>query len=83
MNMNYIKNHKCNGCKHKGEHQEMGFRSFGVCTKELNLIDSEKSYNAEKCPYNNAEEWFNGFLEILAKHTETHPNNIITSTKKV
>lgn len=43
--------HKCDGCKYKGEHQETMFRPFGVCTKELNLIDAEKAYNAEKCPY--------------------------------
>lgn len=43
--------HKCDGCRYKGEHQEMMFRPFGVCTKELNLIDAEKAYNADKCPY--------------------------------
>ena len=45
--------HKCDGCKYKGEHQEMGFRSFGVCLKELNIIEAERTYNAEKCPYKN------------------------------
>lgn len=43
--------HKCDGCRYKGEHQEMMFRPFGVCTKETNLIEAEKSYNAEKCPH--------------------------------
>lgn len=43
--------HKCDGCRYKGEHQEMMFRPFGVCTKESNLIEAEKNYNAEKCPY--------------------------------
>lgn len=43
--------HKCDGCRYKGEHKEMMFRPFGVCTKELNLIDAEKAYNADKCPY--------------------------------
>lgn len=43
--------HKCNGCKHKGEHSEMMFKSFGVCLKETNLIAAEKAYSAEKCPY--------------------------------
>lgn len=44
-------NHKCNGCKYRGEHQEMMFRPFGVCTRATNLIDAEKNYNADKCPY--------------------------------
>ncbi len=43
--------HKCDGCRYKGEHQEMMFRPFGVCTRELNLVEAEKAYNAEKCPY--------------------------------
>jgi hypothetical protein len=43
--------HKCDGCKYKGEHQEMMFRPFGVCTRETNLIDAEKAYKADKCPY--------------------------------
>ena len=43
--------HKCEGCIHKGQHQEMGFKPFGVCKLESNLIDAEKNYNAEKCPY--------------------------------
>ena len=43
--------HKCDGCRYKGEHREMMFRPFGVCTKELNLIEAEKAYNAGKCPY--------------------------------
>lgn len=43
--------HKCDGCGFKGEHQEMMFRPFGVCLRELNLAEAEKNYNAEKCPY--------------------------------
>ena len=43
--------HKCNGCKYKGEHQEMGFKPFGVCYKERNLVEAEKAYNAETCKY--------------------------------
>lgn len=42
--------HKCDGCKYKGEHREMMFRPFGVCTKETNLIEAEKAYNAENAP---------------------------------
>ena len=30
----------------------MMFRPMGVCLKETNLIQAEKNYNAEKCPYN-------------------------------
>ena len=48
--------HKCDGCRYKGEHQEMMFRPFGVCTRELNLIEAEKSYNAERCPYEAKEK---------------------------
>ena len=48
--------HKCDGCRYKGEHQEMMFRPFGVCLRELNLIEAEKSYNAEKCPYDRVED---------------------------
>ena len=47
--------HKCDGCRFKGEHQEMMFRPFGVCLRELNLIEAEKNYNAERCPYENKE----------------------------
>lgn len=43
--------HKCDGCRYRGEHQEMGFRPFGVCFRERNLAQAEKNYRAEKCPY--------------------------------
>ena len=43
--------HKCDGCRYKGQHQEMMFRPMGVCTRELNLVDAVKNYEAEKCPY--------------------------------
>lgn len=46
-----MKNHKCNGCRYKGEHQEMMFRPMGVCTKTSNLVEAVKFYNAEKCPF--------------------------------
>ena len=49
-------NHKCDGCKYKGEHQEMMFRPFGVCLKETDIIMAEKNYNAEKCPYENLKD---------------------------
>lgn len=42
---------KCDGCRYKGEHQEMMFRPMGVCTRESNLVDAIKNYEAEKCPY--------------------------------
>jgi hypothetical protein len=48
--------HKCDGCRYKGEHQEMMFRPFGVCTRELNLVEAEKAYNAERCPYESKEK---------------------------
>lgn len=43
--------HKCDGCKYKSTHQEMGFKPFGVCRKGFDLIEAQKNYNAEKCPY--------------------------------
>lgn len=58
--------HKCDGCRYKGEHQEMGFRPFGVCFKETNLIKAEQNYNAECCPYI-VELYANGTAEELNK----------------
>ncbi len=43
--------HKCDGCSFKSEHQEMGFKPFGACTKYTNLIEAQKAYEAEKCPF--------------------------------
>lgn len=43
--------HKCDGCKYKSEHQEMGFKPFGVCRKGFDLVEAQRHYNAEKCPY--------------------------------
>ena len=54
--------HKCDGCRYKGEHQEMMFRPFGVCTRELNLADAEKNYNADKCSYDIAEALHGNFV---------------------
>ena len=45
--------HKCNGCRYKDTHQEMMFKPFGVCLRETNLIQAEKNYNADICPYKN------------------------------
>lgn len=43
--------HKCDGCRYKGEHQEMMFRPMGVCNRGANLVEAVKNYEAEKCPY--------------------------------
>lgn len=43
--------HKCDGCRYKSEHQEMGFKPFNVCNRETDLIAAEKAYNAKVCPY--------------------------------
>ena len=66
--------HKCDGCRYKGEHQEMGFVPFGVCLKETDLIRAEKNYNAECCPYivatysdGTAEELQNVLNDITSK----------------
>lgn len=48
-----LKKHKCDGCKYKGEHQEMGFKAVGVCFREHNLLKAEIAYNAKKCPFSN------------------------------
>lgn len=56
--------HKCDGCRYASEHQEMGFRPFGVCSKETNLIEAEQSYNAECCPYI-VDAYANGTAEEL------------------
>ena len=51
-----MKRHKCEGCPFRGEHQEQGFRPFGVCTRERNLIEAEKAYKAETCRVGNKEK---------------------------
>lgn len=43
--------HKCDGCRYKGQHQEMGFCSTPVCTKAVSLEYAAKAYAAPKCPY--------------------------------
>ena len=43
--------HKCDTCQYKGEHQEMGFKPCGVCTKEHDLIKAVLAYRAKKCPF--------------------------------
>lgn len=53
---NKITNHKCDGCEYKSEHQEMGFRPFGVCTRTANLIEAERAYKADVCPYRKEEQ---------------------------
>lgn len=58
--------HKCDGCKYKGEHQEMGFVPFGVCLKETNLIKAEQTYKAEHCPWI-IDAYANGTSEELQK----------------
>lgn len=49
--MRYDMKHKCDGCEYKGEHQEMMFRPFGVCLREISLGGAVQNYNAEVCPY--------------------------------
>ena len=51
-----MKGHKCEGCPFRGEHQEQGFRPFGVCTMEKNLIEAQKAYNAETCQVGNKKD---------------------------
>lgn len=60
--------HECDGCKYKGEHQEMGFRAVGTCTKEHSLPDAVKAYDAAGCKFSIQKK--SEFLEEMAKHTE-------------
>ena len=74
--------HKCDGCRYKGEHSEMMFRPFGVCTKDLNLLDAEKAYNDEVCPHKNscvfcgeeipADKVYCGICSAFASSLEPH-----------
>lgn len=59
--------HKCDSCRYKGEHQEMGFRPIGVCLREHNLIEAVKAYNAAVCPYSDQQNRNNKC---------THPNGV-------
>ena len=43
--------HKCDGCRYKGEHQEMMFRPMWVCNRGANLVEAVQNYEAEKCPF--------------------------------
>ncbi len=58
--------HKCDGCLFRGEHQEPGFRPFGICTRETNLIEAEKAYNAKTCQVGNKEK----DMPDLSKYTK-------------
>lgn len=44
--------HKCDGCQFKGEHDEMMFKPLGICKRGADLIEANRFYNAEKCPFN-------------------------------
>ena len=48
--------HKCETCKYRGEHQEMGFRPVGVCHMEHNLHRAILAYNAAECPFKDAKD---------------------------
>lgn len=43
--------HKCDSCKYKGEHQEMGFKISWVCTKEHDRLKAMRAYMATECPF--------------------------------
>lgn len=43
--------HKCEGCRYKSVHQEMGFCATPVCTKAISLEYATRAYNAPECPY--------------------------------
>lgn len=48
--------HKCDTCQYKGKHQEMGFKSSGVCRMEHDLLKAMLAYRAPECPFAVKEE---------------------------
>lgn len=54
----------------------MMFRPFGVCTRETNLIEAERAYNADVCPYENKDGGspFNKAGEAMQTLAETFQN---------
>lgn len=48
--------HKCDGCKYKSEHQEMGFKATGVCSKEHYLPDAIKAFNDKECRFGSCKQ---------------------------
>ena len=71
--------HKCDGCEYKGEHQEMMFRPFGVCLREISLGGAVQNYNAEVCPYSktNADNIRSMNDEELAEFLQNFHNDDI------
>ncbi len=65
--------HKCDGCKFKGEHQEMMFRPFGVCLKETDLAKAEAAYNAKVCPHEKKQMTEAKIMEFLNQIVEEFP----------
>lgn len=43
--------HKCEGCRYKGYHQEMMFKPMPVCNRATNLLEAIQNYEAPRCPY--------------------------------
>lgn len=75
--------HKCTDCRYKGEHQEMMFKPFGVCIKATNLIEAEKAYNADICPY---EKEYGSPFGLSVKATQTLAEvfqNVFRAIKKI
>ena len=50
--------HKCDGCRYKGGHREMMFKPFGVCLRETDIINAERTYKADKCPYERLKDLY-------------------------
>ena len=73
--------HKCDGCRYKGEHVEMGFKPFGVCYKETNLIEAEKNYNSETCPYKQNIFITNAGLDINAPYKTPYDDKIAEAAR--
>lgn len=75
--------HKCDGCRYKGEHVEMGFKPFGVCYKETNLIKAEENYNAETCPYSQKIFITNAGLDIKKPYETPYDKKIAEAAREL
>lgn len=75
--------HKCDGCRYKGEHVEMGFKPFGVCYKETNLIKAEENYKAETCPYSQKLFITNAGLDIKKPYETPYDKKIAEAVREL
>ena len=53
-------------------HQEMMFKPFGVCLRETNLIQAEKNYNADVCPYKDKRKDVRGNETVIGRRNQSN-----------